>query len=149
VVQPPAGVQGEPREWLRDQHSVRPLEARESGLEISETPPGIFGFVSGLNLVFFSRVTLGRSHDFGDDFELHKLVDGSVYVIGFVGIDIADLLRRDVWPQKINFTFYSDAWDNADKIVALPLDEERISKRFRSIELDNGTHLEVLDITMD
>ncbi len=85
----------------------------------------------------------------GDDFELHKLVSGSVYIIGFVGTETATQLRRDVWPQRITFTFYSDAWDNADEIAALPLDEDRIRKRFRRIELDNGTRLDALDITVD
>ena len=71
VVQPPTGVQGEPREWLRNEHDVRPLEAIESGLKISEAPSGIFGFVYSLNMAFYRElVSLNRRHTLRRDFEL-------------------------------------------------------------------------------
>lgn len=137
MVQPPNDVQGESRQWLRDEHKVRPLIDVESGLEISEAPLGIFGFSSGVHIAFDGSLTLSRSRSPSNEFELHRLVDGSVYFVGFVGVESAAQLRRDVWPGAVSFPFYSRAWDDADEIVALPLDDDRIKKRYRSIELDN------------
>jgi len=148
VVQPPNGVQGESRQWLRDEHKVRPLIDVESGLEISEAPLGIFGFSSGVSIAFDGSLILSRSRS-RPEFELHKLVDGSVYFVGFVGVESAALLRRDVWPGAVSFPFYSRAWDDAEEIVALPLDDDRIRKRYRSIELDDRSRMYLLDITID
>jgi hypothetical protein len=133
---------------LRKEHNVRALEPGESSMRLSNAPRGIYGFVDPI-FISTGAIRLGRNPSKLNDFEVHKLMDGSAYVIGFVGTDTAIQIRIDRRNQKLKLVLYTDPWPNASEIVALPLSKIRVKQVPRRIELDDERGPKALDLELN
>ena len=140
-------IPGDDRLHLRTKNGVRELTPSESNFNISKAPRGVYGFARPVDIMFQDSVKLSRNPDI-EDFEIHKLIDGSVYVIGFVGKDTAIQLGLDNPLKNFKLTLYSDKWVDGSNIIELPLSEIITSDVPRYIELDGGIGLFALDIQL-
>lgn len=144
-VQPPPnakvfGVFAKNVQELRKSNNVKPIKEVESGKMLSEIPAGSYGFAgeayiggalqsSGINaLELQPQAPL-------DWFELHKLSDGQIDLVGYVGPETLENVRLGL-SQGEAITFYSDEWSDAANVVAVPL-TKFVCSRARSILLDD------------
>lgn len=67
-------------------------------------------------------------------YEIHKRLDGSTYVISFVNANTANQIRNVNRPENLWVTLFSDQWEKAQEIVAIPLPEIMSSKTPRGFE---------------
>jgi hypothetical protein len=88
---------------------------------------------------------LYRKRSSDREFEVHKLGDGNLLLIGFVGADTANELRRDGAQGSVPRTVYSMPWTDAQFGIALPVANLRF-RDTRSIQLDGGGYRGVLDL---
>src|SRR5262249_23743619 len=133
------------RSELRARYGLRELEPEESELKIGPAPRGIYAFVAGVG--FGTPVMTLRRGPSRGQFEVQKRSDGSLWLVGFVGHDVAAQLRREPAPRGMRFTVYSDAWRKADQIVEVPLEEIPFLARTRSFKADDR-YLEALDLEL-
>ncbi|HLA00152.1 MAG TPA: hypothetical protein VJZ24_00780 [Thermodesulfovibrionales bacterium] len=56
-------------------------------------------------------------------FEIHKLLDGSIYVIGFTDSGVDEQKTKDNHPNSRWVTLYSDQWEKGSEIIAVRLSE--------------------------
>lgn len=137
------------RKLLRANHKVRELEPAESGFKLSKAPRGVYGYVNQVDICFPDIVEAELSRrPYFTEFEVHKLLDGSLFVIGFIGAEIATQLRIEQSFPTGHFTFYSNKWSNAPEIVALQLSKVKFLEGPRRIEFDNGFGPAALDIVL-
>ncbi len=134
------GVSAESVEELRKHNNVTRMKDAESGRMLSEIPAGSFGFADDIEI----RRSLRDSrieklalapHAPDDRFELHKLLDGQIELVGYVGPETLEHVRSGL-SQGEAITFFSDTWTDAANIVAVPL--ARLScSRGRTLSLDD------------
>ncbi len=153
------------RIWLRSEHRVRSLTPEESALSVREAPRGIYGFYSasgtyGLTWItanksvadardFLLGLPLNRVHNKEEDFEYHKLQDGSVVIGGFVGRESASDMRLDFRPPDglLRIRFYNFSWDGGHEIAILRHEDVTQASQ-RRIQLDKGRGPIVLDLRL-
>ncbi len=68
-------------------------------------------------------------------FEVHKLTDGLVYLIGFVENNVAEELKNKDTTKNNRLTLYSDQWEKATEIVTIPLTRILSEKGPRGIKV--------------
>jgi hypothetical protein len=119
------GVFAKNVEELRKSNNVTLMKEVESGRMLSEIPAGSFGFADDIEI----RRSLRDSrieklalapHAPDDRFELHKLLDGQIQLVGYVGPETLEHVRSGL-SQGEAITFFSDPWTGAANIVAVPL----------------------------
>jgi hypothetical protein len=122
-------------EHLRTEHGVRPLTDLEEDLPVSKLPDGVYGFCwpDYLPEADQSRLTNQPTTNF--DFEVHKLRNGSAFVVGFVGQQTALQLETGTISGKI--VLFRAPWDEASSLVSIPLDRITSSecRKFRDGEM--------------
>jgi len=123
----------EHRKALRDQHTVRLVNPEEEGSGLHRLPNGVYGFTFAPG---FNEAPLFREPRF-HSFEVHKLPDGTVVLIGFVSPEAAAHLQA-YEPAKIRLL--PDSTDQAQTPVALPLWRIR---RHREHSAREGEGLEI------
>jgi hypothetical protein len=106
-------------EEMRQRHHVDLIPQVESEKTTLEVPTDSFGFVNP------SSVTLGHPMPIyyagsKGTFEIHKLHDGSLVILGFVGPESFIHLREGVKNGE-PITIHSTAFDQATKLFAFPL----------------------------
>ena len=82
---------------------------------------------------------------------MHKKIDGSCEIIGFVSPDVASHLSRSDRQKNYSFTLYNHTWSVAPNIVSIPLkaiDLSQTTIESRTIPPENGKHIEAFDITL-
>jgi len=134
------GVSAESVEELRKHNNVTRMKDAESGRMLSEIPAGSFGFADDIEIrrsLRDSRIEklalAPRAPD--DRFELHKLLEGQIQLVGYVGPETLEHVRSGL-SQEEAITFFSDTWTDAANIVAVPL--ARLScSRGRTLSLDD------------
>ncbi len=129
----------EARPWLRNEHRVRALEPEESRLRVSDVPRRVYGFVDCEDLLRFlnsQQFRLHRSFYKPYDCEVHKLADGSIHLVGFVGHDTAIQAKLESRPKHLRITVYAFAWENAQDIISIPFTDIATLRDLRRIDLD-------------
>jgi len=99
---------------FRSRNAVRALHALEEGFGLAALPNGVYGF------------TFAPAYDdsplFRDQaeyaFEVHKLRDGSAFLLGFLSAGDAELI--DNCPQEAHVCLYARPVDCAPEPVCLP-----------------------------
>ena len=100
-------------EHIRARNGVRLVHERDRGFGIALQPNGVYGFTYSprQESPLFDRKSF-RS------FEMHKLADGSVHLVGFVSEEEAAKLSTS--GEYLDIELYPDAWESSVKAVSIP-----------------------------
>lgn len=118
------GSEAELRRLMRVKNGVTELKASTD--RFSEAPMGSYGFITpsrlGLALVTQSPdLVLERVASATNNYEIHKLSDGSGVLVGFVGKELLSEITPVERPKNVRISLYSNFWDKAPFIVAVPV----------------------------
>jgi hypothetical protein len=103
------------REALRREHGVRLVTPDEEGFAAGRLPGAIYGFTSSPALA--SPLFAARRYR---NFEIHRLANGVIAVIGFVIPADAAKLTDASGARPVTVTIYPDLDGEATAIVSLP-----------------------------
>jgi hypothetical protein len=131
----PAELTATDHETMRVRHEVTPMKPEDEGYSRGRLPNGVFGFTDSpaeKDGGFFSKG--GYSV-----FEVHKLHDGSVSILGYVTPQEAELLNAGV--QNVEFSLYPSPNENSGQLIAIP--SGRIVKA-KPVSYIDVTHLPLI-----
>jgi hypothetical protein len=120
-------------EQLRAARGLRELETAEEGSAAEHQPNSVYGFTySPAEAVpLFTKKTW-------HSFEVHKLADGTLHLVGFVTGRDAEIVRNGAASE---ITLFPDPWEDAKELVSVPLARALPSKKGPSREGGNGLKL--------
>ena len=123
-------------EQLRTQRELRALEAAEEGTTAERLPNAVYGFTYSPSeaVPLFAKKTW-------HSFEVHKLADGSQYLMGFVTSKEAESVRRG---GQAEITLFPDPWEESTELVSVPLARAMPSKKGPSREGGNGLKVAIM-----
>jgi hypothetical protein len=124
------------REALRAKNQVRPLTEEEEGVGLDRLPDGVYGFTCAVgqgDAPLFGKLVF-------QSYELHKLTDGTVQLIGCVTEEDAARLKTSHGPVTIHLFSTSD--ERASVLVSIPLQQVRRHKE-HSQRTGQGLELQV------
>jgi hypothetical protein len=128
-VPPPSIPQQDPPEAelekLRKLHKVSLISPQESDKPPAEIPKNSYGFAwsYALTLKPLIKLTILDSREVMEGnslFELHKLSDGHIELVGFVGPETFARYRMGLKSGE-HITFYSVSWSDAHNVASVPL----------------------------
>jgi len=110
-------------EALRASHQVRHLRPEEEGSAVGALPVGVYGFAYAPG---HDAVPLFAKKSY-HSFEVHKSVDGTAYLLGFVTPqEAADL---EAGKEGAAIRLYPDPWESSQSLVTVPLSRILSPKR--------------------
>jgi hypothetical protein len=101
-------------EALRARHQVRPLQPDEEGFSVTRLPPGVYGFAYAPGQ---DEVPVFAGHSY-HSFEIHKLTDGVLFLLGFVTPEEAQALEAGQPGAAV--TLYPAPWEDSQVLVSVP-----------------------------
>ena len=105
------------RDALRREHNVALVSPSQEGFAAEHLPDGVYGFTSSPALA--SPLFAVRHHR---NFEIHRMANGVIALIGFVTPAEASQLAHDRQVEPVNVMVHPDAEGAAAAIVSLPYD---------------------------
>lgn len=120
---------------LRARHQVKLVEENDVGFGVDSLPTSVYGFTWSPHV----EAPLFRMRGF-QSFEMHKLADSSVEIVGYV--NESDAARLSDVKDYMDVTVYPDKWKEAVKLVSIPRDRILRSKGPSRNE-GNGLRLEL------
>jgi hypothetical protein len=127
---------------MRRKHRVSLISPMEGDKTTAEVQPNSFGFAFSTPIIYRSPIQIQVSGS-KRDFEIHKLADSSLLVVGYVGPETFIRLREGVRPDA-DVTLYSSPIKEASDLVALPLNRLKCP-RSRSVEAAQALDCKVTD----
>lgn len=127
------------RSALRTKHQVRLITIEEEGYDLPRLPDGVYGFTG----------TLGRRdaplfrRPITQSYEMHKLLDGTVMLLGYVSPEDAEKLATS--KDVVTIRLFPDRQEKAPMLVNLP--EHRVV-HYRENSQRSGEGLQ-LDISLE
>lgn len=100
-------------EAFRAINQVRLLDPDDEGAGVAHLPSGVYGFTFAPNQE--SPLFRRRIHQ---AFEVHKLHDGTIVLVGFVTEKERD--EMSVPERYLDVTLYPEPWENSTKAVCIP-----------------------------
>lgn len=100
-------------ERLRTLNGVRLIDKQQNGTGIARQPNGVYGFTYAPQ----QESPLFHKKSF-HSFEMHKLPDGSVHLLGFVTEEAAAKLSAS--GEYFDLDLYPDPWESSVKAVSIP-----------------------------
>ena len=122
---------GNDLEQLRAAHRVRLVQDAEEGFAADRQPNGVYGFTyapAEAAVPLFLKKTW-------HSFEVHKLEDGELHLVGFVTGKEAELIRNGLQGEV---TLFPDPWEESKELVSVPMARALPSKKGPSREGGNG-----------
>ena len=113
------------------------METAEEGSSADRLPHGVYGFTFAPQEAAIPLFSKQSWHSF----EVHKLADGSLHLVGCVTAKDAGLIRSG---GHVEVALFPDAWEDATELVTVALTRVVPSKRGPSREGGNGLKLELL-----
>ena len=110
-------------EGLRTERGLRALESKEDGFDIQHLPNGIFGFTYSAGqkeMPVFGKKPVRC-------FELHKLKDGSVHLIGFVKAETK--AKIDAHEATVEAMIYPDVFQDSTELISVDLEKMQPAKK--------------------
>jgi hypothetical protein len=137
VVIEAAGTEPELRRQMRTKNGV--AELGNGAVRFSLAPTGSYGFIApkqlGLALVTQSPdLMLERVSSSSGSYEIHKLGDGSGLLVGFVGNEVVPQIKPSERPKSVRLFLYSNSFDKATTIAAVPLTKLMVDQMPRRID---------------
>jgi hypothetical protein len=108
-------------------------ELSTGSIRFSEAPIGSFGFIASqsLGLVLVTQnpdLVLERVASTSNDYEIHKVADGSGLLVGFMDRETASQISPGERPKNLRIALYSNSVDKAPTIVAVPLSKLMVDR---------------------
>ena len=104
----------EERASLRAKHRVRDLTDLEDGTGLHRLPNGVYGFTYAPGPKDTPLFRTFRPHTF----EMHKLADGKVLLVGYVSGELATRIQSDREPVEVRL--FPGPRGEANTLVSLP-----------------------------
>ena len=100
-------------EQLRSERGLRAISKEEEGSDIYRLPNGVFGFsyAPGLKEV----PIYSKQHYHG--FEIHRLSNGEVHVVGFVTAD--ETTQLTAAKQAVQAAIFPERWSSSTEVVSV------------------------------
>lgn|SRR5689334_20979564 len=118
-------------EQLRAAHRVRLVQDAEEGFAADHQPNGVYGFTYAPAEAAIPLFLKKSWHSF----EIHKLEDGEIHLVGFVTGTEAETIRKGLQGEV---TLFPDPWEASQELVSVPLSRALPSKKGPSREGGNG-----------
>jgi hypothetical protein len=117
-------------ESLRADHKVRELTSAEEGYAIHRLPAGVYGYAYAPGHSEVPLFAKKRYHAF----EMHKAVDGTEYILGYVTSQAKGDI--DVVKEGAPIRLFPDSHENSTILVSIPV--AQISPSKRAIPREDG-----------
>lgn len=100
---------------LRRKHGVRLVNGKEDGTGLHRLPNGVYGYTYSPGLPTAPLFAKSGAHMF----EVHKALDGSVVLVGYVMREAAGLSRQAA--SEYGLSLYPGKRGGADELAAVPM----------------------------
>ena len=134
-----AEMEGE-LEVLRAKHQVRLVSVEEEGTALNRLPDGVYGF-SGAPTQY--DAPLFRKKDYLS-FEIHKLPDGTEFLVGFVSQE--DAIKVAAANEHVTLKAFPDPEGMAGTLVRISLDRVVRHNEFSKLRQGKGLNLELYPV---
>ena len=124
------------QEELRATHQVRLIDGSQEGTGVNVLPPGVYGFTYSPAL---PNAPLFADRRFRS-YEIHKLANGDILIVGFVSTDDARLLEASAGDIEIRVQPEPEA--GADVLVMIPY-SRILHHRQYAVRTEHGISLQV------
>ena len=118
------------REQLRSERNLRPVRKDEEGFGVDKLPAGVYGFTYAPA----TETPLFERHSY-HSFEVHKVSDGSAYIVAFVTAEDEERIRAR--NNEIEVTIYPDPFESATIMVCIPF-ERVLSNLYKPVRRDGN-----------
>ena len=118
-------------EQLRAAHRVRLVDDAEEGFAADRLPNGVYGFTYAPAEASIPLFVKKNWHSF----EIHKLEDGEILLVGFVTAKEAEMIRSG---QQGEVILFPDPWEESKELVSVPMSRALPAKKGPSREGGNG-----------
>jgi hypothetical protein len=127
---------------MRRRHHVSLISPMEADKTTREVQPSSFGFAFTTRIIYREPIEIQVTNS-KQTFEIHKLGDSSLLIVGYVGPETFIRLREGVGADA-DVTLYSSPIIEASDLVALPLNRLKCP-RDRSVEVAVALDCKVID----
>lgn len=123
-------------EALRVERGLRVVASKEEGTDVFRLPDGVYGFTYAPAYKEMPIFAERRLHSF----EVHRLKDGSVHLIGFVTPAMSEkILAKAAMVEAI---MYPDSYPGSTELVSLDVDDMQPAKK--ALAREDGNPLKTL-----
>ena len=123
-------------EQLRSQRQLRTLTKEEEGSDIYKLPNGVWGFSYAPGLKEVPIYSKGHYHGF----EIHRLSNGEVHVIGFVTPE-----EKAQWSSSkvaVKAAIYPERWEASTELVSVV--DSRLQPAKKALAREDGNPFRTL-----
>ena len=124
------------QEELRTTHQVRLIDESQEGTGVNALPPGVYGFTYSPAL---PNAPLFADRRFRS-YEIHKLANGDILIVGFVSTDDARLLEASAGDIEIRMQPEPEV--GAEVLVMIPY-SRILHHRQYAVRTEHGISLQV------
>ena len=123
-------------ERMRSERSLRPLNKNEEGSDLYKLPGGIFGFTNAPGLkevpVYSRQAYLS--------FEVQKLKDGKIHLVGFVTPD--EMAKVSIGKESAQIAIYPGPWKEASVLISVA--DEKLQPAKKAVAREDGNPFRTL-----
>lgn len=123
-------------ESLRSGRSLRALNKDEDGIDVFQLPNGVYGFTYSAAQKEMPIFTKQPFHAF----EVHRLNDGSVHMVGFVTPEVKSKIEGKA--GTIEAVLYPAPFESATELISIDVDDMQPAKK--AVTREDGNPLKTL-----
>jgi len=121
---------------FRAERKLRALTKPEEGSDVYHLPNGVFGFTYAPGLKEVPIYSVQHYHGF----EIHKLENGQVHVVGFVTPE--EKAQMDSAPQAVKIVIFPERWEASTALVSVA--DTRLQPAKKSVTREDGNPFRTL-----